>query len=298
MTDPDLMANAPMTTNSEVNEPGPIQPAPCTPSGWTAVVLAGERPDGDPLAAALRVPHKANIVVGGAPMLARVVRALQGANGIGTIVVVGRTPDILMEAGLVDAPENTVDVRFVQAGRGIADSLCNVVQAVPDCWPLLVTTADHALLTSDTVREVLDEAARSRADVVIGVVRKATMLRAFPTVRRTWLRFAEGSYTGANLFAFSVPQTMAAIEFFRSVEQDRKQVWRLVARCGPLLLMQFFLRQVTLHGALERLGKRLGLRIAPVCLSDPAAGVDVDKLADLSLANAIATHRQALEGAA
>jgi hypothetical protein len=47
------------------------------------------------------------------------------------------------------------------------------------------------------------------------------------------------------------------------------------------------LRLITLDGVLARLGKRLGLTIRAVRLSDPLAGVDVDKLEDHALAEAI-----------
>ena len=44
--------------------------------GLTAVVLAGSRREGDPLAAAAGVSHKALIPVGEVPMLQRVVSTL------------------------------------------------------------------------------------------------------------------------------------------------------------------------------------------------------------------------------
>ena len=61
----------------------------------TAVVLAGTRPEGDPLAREAGVSHKALLDVGGKPMLARVLEALAAVSGIARIVVASDRADLL-----------------------------------------------------------------------------------------------------------------------------------------------------------------------------------------------------------
>src|SRR5688500_15318708 len=67
-------------------------------AGYTALVLAGTRPGGDPLAQHAGVSHKALIEVGGQPMLARVLAALAAAPEVARIVVAIDRPELL--AGL------------------------------------------------------------------------------------------------------------------------------------------------------------------------------------------------------
>ena len=55
--------------------------------GLTALVLAGSRREGDPLAASAGVSHKALIPVAGQPMLERVVSALAAVPRIGRILI-------------------------------------------------------------------------------------------------------------------------------------------------------------------------------------------------------------------
>src|SRR5699024_10037450 len=102
-------------------------------------------------------------------------------------------------------------------------------------WPLLVTTADHALLDVATVDEFAAGAAG--ADVAVGVVERSVMLRRFPGTQRTWLKFRGGAYTGANLFLLASPAVRPAIELWRSVEQDRKKAWRVMSLLGPVTLL-------------------------------------------------------------
>ena len=99
-------------------------------------------------------------------------------------------------------------------------------------WPLLVTTADHALLDAATVDEFCNAA--TGADIAIGVVERNALMRRLPGTRRTWIKFRGGAYTGANLFALRSPAVVPAIHLWRSVEQDRKKGWRVAIRCSAL----------------------------------------------------------------
>jgi hypothetical protein len=78
-----------------------------------------------------------------------------------------------------------------------------------------------------------------------------------------------------------------AIELWRVVEQDRKKVWRVTSLLGPVVLAAIALRLVSLDEVLARLGRKLGLTVKAVKLSNPLAGVDVDKPADHTLVEAI-----------
>jgi hypothetical protein len=101
------------------------------------------------------------------------------------------------------------------------------------------------------------------------------------------LKFRGGAYTGANLFALTSPKSAAAIELWRSVEQDRKKGWRIVSLLGPIVLLGTALKLLTIDGVLARLGRRLGLTVKAVRLSNPLAGVDIDKADDHALAETI-----------
>jgi hypothetical protein len=71
------------------------------------------------------------------------------------------------------------------------------------------------------------------------------------------------------------------------VEQDRKKAWRILSLLGPAMLILVVLRLVSLEEVLVRLSARLGLTIRAVALSNPLAGVDVDKAEDHALVEGI-----------
>jgi len=247
---------------------------------YTAVVLAGSRPGRDSFAESFGTDLKALIPVSGEPMIRRPVRALVESRSIGRIIVLGQAPERIA-AALPDDPR--IEVR--ESAGTIAGTVLGLLDDPATQWPLLVTTADHALLDPATVDEFCNAA--KAAGIAIGVVERANLLARLPQSQRTWLKFRGGAYTGANLFALRSPDVRPAIEQWRSVEQDRKKAWRILSLLGPATLVLVALRLISLDQVMVRLSARLGLTIRAVPLSNPLAGVDVDKAEDHALVEAI-----------
>jgi GTP:adenosylcobinamide-phosphate guanylyltransferase len=247
---------------------------------YTALVLAGSRPGRDTFAAQFGTDLKALIPVGGEPMVRRPVRALLESERVGKILVLGQAPDRIA-AALPGDPR--IEVR--ESAATIAETVLALLDNPATEWPLLVTTADHALLEPATVDEFCR--ASTGTDIAIGAVERANLLRRLPGAQRTWLSFRGGAYTGANLFALGSPAVRPAIELWRSVEQDRKKAWRILSLLGPAMLVLVALRVVSLDEVMVRLSARFGLTIRAVSLSNPLAGVDIDKPEDHALAESI-----------
>ena len=247
---------------------------------YTAVVLAGSRPGRDAFAARFGTDLKALIPLAEEPMVRRPVRALLASAHIGQVLVLSQDP-----ARIAEAVPGDPRVRFRASGATIAQTMLDLLADRTVAWPLLVTTADHALLDAATIDEFADAAADS--DIAIGVVERANLLARLPETRRTWLRFRGAAYTGANLFALKSPDVRPAIELWRAVEQDRKKASRVISLLGPLTVLAVALRLVSLDAVLARLSTKIRLRVEAVPLSNPLAGVDVDKPADHALVQAI-----------
>ena len=251
---------------------------------YTAIVLAGSRPGRDSFAEQFGTDLKALIPVGGEPMVRRPVRALLQSECVGQVIVLSQAPE-----RITDALPTDERIAMRQSKETIASTMLALCFDKQTRWPLLVTTADHALLDSATIDEFCRAVVDS--DIAVGVVEQRALLQRLPNTHRTWLKFRGGAYTGANLFALTTPKSAAAIELWRVVEQDRKTGWRIVALLGPIVLLGTALRLLTIDAVLARLGGRLGLTVKAVRLTNPLAGVDVDKAEDHALAEAILEGR-------
>jgi GTP:adenosylcobinamide-phosphate guanylyltransferase len=253
-------------------------------TGWTAILLAGQRSGGDPLAAHFGLASKALIPVAGVSMLRRVADTLLDTPEIRCVVILAQDPEALMTG---DAAPLRAQPRVVLArsGPGIATSIADVAGSVDAPWPVLITTADHVLLTSAMVSEFLADA--RDCDVAIGFGERQTVELSYPQTRRTWLRFSDGQFSGANLFALRNTKVGAALALWAGIEQHRKKGWKLIGRFGPRLLLRALTRSISLGEGLQRAGQRLSIAARPIILSAAEAAIDVDKLGDLELAEAI-----------
>jgi GTP:adenosylcobinamide-phosphate guanylyltransferase len=247
---------------------------------WTAVVLAGSRPGRDVFAERFGTDLKALIPVGGEPMVRRPVRALLRSKSVGKILVLSQSPDRIA-AVLPDDPR--IDVR--ESEGSIAEALEQLILDHGTRFPIVVTTADHALLDEQMIGEFTARA--EGADLGVGVVERRSLLERLPQSKRTWIGFRGGAYSGANLFAFGSIKALAAIEQWRSVEQDRKKGWRVLAALGPALLLGALLRVRTIDQSVAAIAGRLGLSARVIELSNPLAAVDVDKPVDHAVVEAI-----------
>ncbi|MBD3728535.1 MAG: nucleotidyltransferase family protein [Sphingomonadales bacterium] len=249
---------------------------------FNALVLAGSRPGGDPLAGHEGVPHKALIALEGEPLLARVVGALRVA-GAARIAVSANEPAVIELA-------RTLGVEVLEAARGPAGSVMRGFDVLGA--PLLVTTADHALLQGDWVRQIVDQAPMD-CDVAVMLARREKIEQAMPGSKRTYWRFADGQWSGCNLFYLRTDKARAAIDTWQGIEADRKRPWKIAAKLGLGTLAAYALGRLSLAEGLARLGRRIGIGAALVPAENGLAAVDVDKQADLADIRALLASREA-----
>ncbi|HEX5182472.1 MAG TPA: nucleotidyltransferase family protein [Allosphingosinicella sp.] len=256
--------------------------------GYMAILLAGERPGESGFAGSRRVSAKALIPIAGEPMLGRVARALLAAPSVARILVLTQAPEQLRSEApswLAEEPR----IGWAASGDTIAASIRAVAGGAEAPWPLLVTTADHALLTPEIVEAFV--AGSAGADVAFAMVERRIVEAAWPQTKRTWLKARGGQYSGANLFALANERAARALDLWAGIERDRKKAWRLLAFLGPSVLVGALTRTLTLQGAATRIGRRLGFGAKAVILPCAEAAIDVDKPEDLELVERILAGR-------
>lgn len=250
----------------------------------TAVVLAGSRPGSDPLAAAFGADLKALVEIGGKPLVCWPVEALLASERFSQVRVLAQAPERIARA-LPAHPALLVE----PSGPSIAATLEKLLFDGTVQWPLFVTTADHVLLDGGMIDEFCDLS--ELADIAVGVVERDNLMARLPNSQRTWIRFRAGAYSGANMFMLSGTRVLPALELWRTVEQDRKKAWALLWAFGPVNFLAAALRLRTIHQTLDAVGRKLGVTVEAIDLSDPLAAVDVDKLADHRLVETLLGER-------
>ncbi len=248
-----------------------------------AVVLAGDRGPGDPVARHAGVACKALVPVRGQPMLLRVLDALAASQTVAGVTLVGPSAAQLAGCAPLDQRLARDELAWLEPASSPSLSALRALAALPQGTPVLLTTADHALLQPAWVDAFCVQALHSGKDALVGLARHAAVQAAFAQSRRTALRFRDGAYCGCNLFAFITPAGRRAPEFWRHIEQQRKKPHRLAAALGMGTLLAYVLGRLTLEAGLVRLSQRVGAQLGAVLLDDPRAAVDVDTVADFEL---------------
>ncbi len=249
----------------------------------TAIVLAGDRSKSDALAQRSSAGCKALIEIGGEPMVYRVLRALRQSRIVDRMILAG--PE---QAALDSAPDlrtwiNEGSLDWRPPGASPSSSAHDVMQDVDSDQPILLTTADHPLLTAEMVDAFGRQSLGDDVDVTVGLAPYALVQEAYPNMRKTVLRFSDGEFCGCNLFAFLTPEGRSVAGFWRRIEQERKKPLRVIGMLGWWAVIRYRLGLLPLDEALAKLGKRLGLRIRAVILPYANASIDVDSIADLDL---------------
>lgn len=251
--------------------------------GFRAIVLAGDRSAADPLLSATGKPCKALIEIGGVPMVFRVLETLAGSGAVEGIVLSGPSQSSPAVAAGLSARLAELDVDWRTPQQTPSTSAHVALEAIDPAVPALLTTADHPLLTGEMVRHFCAASRATGADVTVGLAPYALVQAAFPTMRKTVLRFSDGEFCGCNLFAFMTPAGRAMADFWRQVERERKSPLKVIRILGWQAVLRYRFGKLSLDEAMDLLSRRTGLRLAAVRMPFADAAVDVDSPSDYAL---------------
>ena len=259
---------------------------------FTALVLAADRGPNDPVAKAAGVLCKSLAPIDGIPMVFRVLSTLEDSPEIDERILCGPPKHIVDQESDLQNLIETEKVAWFENLQTPSSSAYHVLQTLPKDVPILLTTADHALLNVQMVDYFCREARATKCDVVVGVARHEDVMKAHPETHRTATRLKGGAYCGCNLFAFLTPGARRAADFWRQVESERKKPLRMIQKIGWFSVLRYLLGRLSLDDALKSISQRLGFKAGAVIMPFADAAVDVDSVSDWELVKKIAVEKQ------
>lgn len=247
---------------------------------FNAVVLAGDRQANDAVAQAAGVPCKALSPVAGIPMIMRVIDALETSFEVGPLLLCGPSQSAIDQSDELQNAISSGRIEWMAHRASLSASAHQAMASLAKDMPILLTTADHALLNSSVVDYFCSEARKSGCDAVVGVALYSEIRTAYPGLKKTVLRFQDNDYCGCNLYAFLTPQGQRLADFWQRLEKQRKKPWRLIRILGWIAVVRYLLGILSLNQALQSLSQQLDLSLGAVLLPFPEAAVDVDSVDD------------------
>jgi len=258
---------------------------------FNALILAGNRREGDSVALLTGVSHKALAPINGVPMLLRLYRTLRAVDGIADIHVCIDDGALLDGIPELAAARASGTIKIVKPETSPAASLGAALDAIGLKLPLLTTTADHPLLTEAMVSHMLQATPRD-AELGVGLAEAETVTAVYPNAIRTFYRFKGRRFSGCNLFLARGENARKVASYWQRMERHRKKPWRLVLEIGPLALLRMVCGLLSLDDAFQHVSRLTGARIRPVLMPFAEAPIDVDKPADFELVTEILRRRE------
>jgi GTP:adenosylcobinamide-phosphate guanylyltransferase len=259
---------------------------------FTAIIMAADRNPDDPVTRAAGVSCKALTPVGGIPMVLRVLNALEESQAVGPRLLSGPPRPLLEQAVALKSGVDAGDYGWIASRDSPSASASATMEQIPDSQPVLLTTADHALLSNQIIDYFCAQACTTDFDLLVALAPHELVATTYPGVHRTRLRFSDRDYCSCNLYAFMTPRSRTIAAFWRKVESQRKRPWRMFATLGWWTVFKYLLGRLSLQEALARISGRLEMKIGVVILPFADAAVDVDTEDDWRLVQQILAEKE------
>lgn len=255
--------NGPSHSPERRDEPKPIR----------LIVLAGRRRNGpDLLAERFGESHKCLIPLAGRPLIAHVLQTGASHPRVASLAVCVEREAFEPIYDVLTRLPGRGAVALVEARANLADS----VRAAAEGWdgPLIVTTADHALLDEASIDEVAE--ALDTSDVAIALARREAVEAAHPAGHRRYLSLRDGEFAVCDLYGMAGTRALRAVEVFRGDDGFDRSGRRIARATGFIGLVMTLLGLETLASAAHRASRHLALGVRAVVLGDGSQAIDVD----------------------
>ncbi len=232
-------------------------------------MLAGGQDD---LSKETGVAAKALVPIQGKPMAYHILRALKQSESVAFISYVGQADSSF--ASLADA--------LLPAGESMAASLAlgsgAALAKYPE-QPLLILSADVPWLTPSAVDNLVIKA--PEADLVYPIIPEEVSEQQFPGQQRTYVKIAEGKFTGGNVIVISVQMLPKLLRVLDQLYAARKSPLSLARLFGIDIIIKLVLGRLTIPEVEARAKKILGAELKAWISNDASLGADVDKASHL-----------------
>ena len=246
---------------------------------FNAVVLAGDRGPSDPVAQCASTHGKAAVEFNQISLLESTLQTLSQAQQIDKIFMLGpSTQCVELLPHLVDIMQRYQATYMAPASGPSASALAGIRCSAH--YPTLIVTCDLPLLNAEAVDEFCNAVCSHDADFVAGAVDYAAIAELIPALKKTKYRFSQQHVCFANLFAVLTQGGLKALEFWQSIEHDRKRPIEIIKKIDWPSLIQYQLGKLTLAKVEQVLSARIDAHLAIQLFDCPELAIDVDSAHD------------------
>jgi GTP:adenosylcobinamide-phosphate guanylyltransferase len=261
----------------------------------TALILAASRlgPQ-DVVAQSQNVSHKCLITLDGMIMLERVVREIKAAKDIERIFVSIENEEIIDSVPFLKEMREKGEIQCVQSRENLYLSVTGATKEIDNPFPLVITTADNALHTTEMIDYFCKELLSSNPDAGIAMTPASVILEAYPEGKRAFYHLKDGNWSSCNLYALMNEKALASTKAFEGGGQFGKNPQRVLKAFGFVFMVLYRFSLASLATLGKRLSRRWGIDLKLITMPYADAPIDVDNLGDVILTEKILKTRRAV----
>ena len=247
-----------------------------------AIVLAGGVPGPDsPLYSNTKGMAKAMLEIGGKYMIQWVLDALDQADSIDGIVIVGcedKQAEIHSKKIITYKPATDDIILNFRSGAEA------VLEHNPDEKSVAVVSSDIPLISSKIVNWVINSSLDTNDDLYYCVVEQSQMEKRFPNSARSYVKLRDMNVCGGDLAVINMELYKSREDFWRKIFEARKSYLHQARLIGFDILILLLLRKLTFTDTVERVTRRLDITGQGLICPYPEIAMDIDKPHQLEIA--------------
>ena len=246
-----------------------------------AILLAGGIPAPDsPLYPYTQGKPKAALDIGSKSMLQWVIDALDEAETISTIVVVGceDLQDHIQSKKIISWQSDAGDM-IMNFKRG-ADA---VLELNPAAQSVAIVSSDIPLITPEGINWAINLSQKSEEELFYFVIDQPTMEGRYPESGRSYTQLKDMNVCGGDISIIHLDLYTKKKDLWNKLSKARKSSLRLAAVIGIDILILLFLGRLTLDDVVYKVTRRLNITGKGLLCPYPEIGMDIDKPYQLEL---------------
>lgn len=253
-----------------------------------AIVIAGGIPQpGEPLYEYTQGAPKAMLDVAGKPMIQWVLDALNQANTVERVVLVGLPLESEVQCPKLQArlPNRGSMLEHIRMG------VSTVLEINPQASHVMLCSSDIPGITPEMVNWVVNTAMQSDDDVYYTIVPRSIMETRYPGSRRSYTRLKDMEVCGGDINIIRAKTATEEEALWERIIAARKNVFKQAALIGYGTLILLLLRQIDLEHAVRRACRRLKVRGRALVSPYAELAMDIDKPHQLEIMRADLAQR-------
>lgn len=247
-----------------------------------AILTAGGIPQpGEPLYETTLGASKALLDLHGKPMAQWVIDALDEAETIHGILLIGLPAD----CSLVSRKP----LHFLENQGGMLSNILAGIRWVKEMDPsaeyVMIASSDVPAVKAHMIDWVVNTALQTDADLNYNVIEQQVMEARFPGSRRSYVHLKDGAFCGGDI---NLVRTILVAEdsVWKDLIEARKNALKQASIMGWDVLFLLLIRQITINEVVRRVSKRVGLNGRALVCPYAEIGMDVDKPFQLEIMRA------------